>query len=610
MSNDKALLARYDSLRVKYSDRDRRMGIIYFARRNKLKDILPGVFNSGGPFGDGSVIANRIDVAAQDLAEQISPLPSFKCEQARMVTERDQDKASTRTKIANAYVAHSDLQRQMASGGNWFPTYGFLPGRVEADWDAKMPQIRLVDPRGVYPVYDRIGRLVQVFQKLAMSEIDLCAKFPEFASVIIAPERAMYGMGPSDALVEVVAYHDRHRDVIMLPTRKGAILSDTPNRLKKVMWRIAGRPDIDPEDPRGQFDDVVVPHVMRHALTMMKFEATTKAVRAPIILPNDVDRLPVGPDAIIRSANPQGARRIGFDVPGAAFQQDMQLENEVAKGARHPDVRGGDSPGSIVTGRAVQELQGGFDSQVAAYQGALAKMFEDLVSLCFELDEHLWPSEAKTIRGKAEGAKYNITYTPAKDIQGDNTVEVMYGLSAGMDPNRAMIYGLQGMSAGIFSKDTVRRQMATALDVQEEERKIKAEKMEDTLAMLMDQYIASIPAIAAQGGDVTEQVRAIAEVMQGARAGKPVEDLLFTAMGVLTEKEQAKAEKAAAAEQAADPMAAMAGPGAPGMPGDEPFAGEAGQAPAGRPDMINLLAGLSGSGAPNMQANVQRSMVI
>ncbi len=82
----------------------------------KILITTPAFDNQGNLLG----IENFIDVAARDLAEAMAPMPSFNCSATNMVSDAQRKAADIRTRIANYYVAASDLPLQMYSGADWF----------------------------------------------------------------------------------------------------------------------------------------------------------------------------------------------------------------------------------------------------------------------------------------------------------------------------------------------------------------------------------------------------------------------------------------------------------------------------------------------------------
>jgi hypothetical protein len=122
-----------------------------------LHQVYPEFFPEGV---DANVVANFIDVVARDLSEVMAPLPAINCSAANSVSDKARNFADKRTRIAANYFSHSDLSVQMYSGADWYLTYGFVPFMIELDEESKLPRIRVENPIGAYPEFDRYGRCV------------------------------------------------------------------------------------------------------------------------------------------------------------------------------------------------------------------------------------------------------------------------------------------------------------------------------------------------------------------------------------------------------------------------------------------------------------------
>ncbi len=170
---------------------------------------------------------------------------------------------------------------------------------------------------------------------------------------------------------------------------------------------------------------------------MLAMEAAEKSVQSPIVLPSDVNELQLGGDAIIRTANPAGVRRVELTLPQGAFTEQTILNQELRVGSRYPESRTGNIDASIVTGQGVQALMGAFDTQIKSAQAIFASALREVISICFEVDEKVFPG-SKTIRGVDSGSPYEITYEPSKDIKGDYSADVRYGMLAGSATRRRM----------------------------------------------------------------------------------------------------------------------------------------------------------------------------
>jgi hypothetical protein len=507
---------KVDALRRRSHARDGRMADILAIRKGNMEAVYPDFFPEAL---NKPMVANFVDVAARDISEVIAPLPSLNCMTVNTTSDRSRERADKRTMIVNHYAEFSKLQTQMYSGADWYLTYGFLPVVIEPDVENRMPRIRLENPMGAYPEFDRYGRVTAYAKRYVKTLGELVVEFPEYERQLVGDtDIGVDYNGP----IDMIRYEDKDQVVLYLPNRKDLVLRRTENPLGDIMVRVVVRPGID-EEPRGQFDDIMWVQLARARFALLAMEAAEKSVQAPLALPNDVQEFTFGPDAVLRSQNPERIRRVGLDVPNAAFAESALLQQEMRLGARYPEGRTGQIDASIITGQAVQALLGGFDSQVKAAQQVLTQLFEDVFALSMKMDEKLFPGE-KTVRGVQGSAPYELKYSPEKDIKGDYTVQVRYGLMAGLDPSRALIFSLQALGADLVSRDFVMRELPWSMNVGQEQQQIDIQKMRDNLNASISSLAATIPAMAAQGADPSDTVRKIAEVIKARRNGQSIED--------------------------------------------------------------------------------------
>ena len=597
-------------LRGHYHTRDSRYQDLLAIRQGKIDQVFPGMFSEDYP---KPMIANFIDIAARDVAEVIAPLPAFNCMTTNSVSDRARQKADLRTMIAAGYRDTANLQTMMYSGADRYLTFGMLAFIIEEDHENKRPMIRIDNPIGSYPEFDRFGKLLSYSKRYTKTVRELINDFPEHETVI----RGKYENRNSERILEMYRYQDKEQLVLFLPERNNFILSQATNSLGEIPVVIAIRPGVDSDEhQRGQFDDIMWVQVARSRFASLALEAAQKSVQAPFALPSDVNVLEIGPDATIRSANPEKIRRVDLNIPNGIFQENALLDQEMRTGARYPEGRLGQQSGSIVTGRGVQALMGGFDTQVKTAQAVLAEVFAKVMHLCFKMDEMLFGDVEKEVRGINAGAAYEITYIPKRDIDGNYHCDVTYGLMAGLDPNRALVFGLQARGDKLISRDFLRRQMPWEMNVTAEEEKVEVEELRDALMQSISAYAQAIPAMASQGQDPSGVLRSMALVIKGRQKGQPIEDLIAEAFAPEPAPEVSPEQAMAAGEAPSAPGQAPSGESQlpPGlqpsgrMTGVAP--GQAGMAPGGRPDMQTLLAGLSSSGSPVLQAGVARRTAV
>ena len=574
-----AVIQKVESLRLRNTARDARNMDVLAVRKGKITEVYPDFFPDGI---NANVVANFIDVVARDLSEVMAPLPAINCSAANSVNDRARNFADKRTRIASNYFQHSDLAVQMYSGADWYITYGFIPFLIELDEDSKLPRIRVENPIGAYPEFDRYGRCTAYAKKYTLTLGEVCSQFPEYEVQLLGRQGYKQNL---NAPLELVRYYDKDQSIIYVPAKENLVLSQAKNPLGKMMVVVARKPSIDGE-LRGQFDDVLGIQLLRNRFALLAMEAAEKSVQAPIVLPNDVQELQLGGDAVIRTANPAGVRRVELTIPQGAFTEAQLLNEELRTGTRYPEGRSGNIDASVVTGQGVQALMGAFDTQVKSAQAIFAASLRDVIQICFMVDENIFP-ETKTIRGVDSGSPYEVEYKPAKDIKGDHSADVRYGMLAGLNPAQGLIFMLQALGGGLISKDMAMRELPFTVNVTQELEKIEVEGLRTSLLGSISAMTQAIPQMATSGGDVGALVSKIAAVIKSRQKGIALEDAVSDIF---------------APAAPVPPVGAPASPGQPSpVPGGAPMGGPSPEAPglapqAPPPDIQTILSTLSGSG--------------
>lgn len=586
--------AKVQRLKRANAERDQRQRDVKDIRSGKLDDVTPGAIPDAFPY---PIVANTIDTTARDMAESMANMPSINCSSGVQTSDRAKKFSAKRTKIALAYLQHSKLEPKQVDFCDHYGTYGAGIYVIEPDFEAKMPRIRVENPMSTYPEIDMWGR-IQSFTKIWRESSTLLAqKFPEHAHVILGEDKE--GIA-GERLLEVIKYCDKDRYLLYLPERDCRVLSEMPNLFGKVPVAIAIRPGFD-EEVRGAFDDAKWVQLAKARMAMLGLEATEKSVRAPLVLPRDVTTMAFGDDATIRTdGKPFYVER---DMPQFATAEQQLLEREVTLAARTNQVRQGDVDASVITGRGLQQLAVGFSTVVNTGQKIIKTALAEAISLMFEMDEKFWPGERKEIRGVHQGTPFEEHYVADRDINGNYTVDVTYGFAAGLDPSRALVFLLQLRGDNLVPRDFVQRQLPMDIDVVALQQEIDNEHLIDALKQGIMAYAQSSGLMAQQGMDPTVPIAQISKVIDLRSKGKSLQEAALEAFTPKEQPEQAQEEPPA-------PPGAPATPGPEGM-GGPPAAGPPGAQQGGSgEDVMRMLAGLTGSGKPNMSATVRRQQPI
>lgn len=594
-----AIPARVAALRARDSFRDARVAEVQAVRRGDFQAIAPDLFSDDF---QRPIVANLIDTAARDMAAMIAPLPTINCSATSTLNETAKKFADKRTKIARHYFDCSELERQMNDlGADHYNSFGMIVLCVEPDFEENEPFISVESSIGAYPVWNKRGRTVEFARVFYQDYFTLCADYPKVKYL-----EKQFPMGVLSGKVEVVKYVSDTRVVVYLPKLGDHVLEDMPNPLGQCYYVVGKRPNFE-DTTRGAYDDVVWVQLARHRIQMLLMEGVDKAVRAPLVVPMDVDDVGMGPDSVIHTnAGAGSVGRARLDMPPQAFSAVEQLKQEQQLGSMSSEARSGATDASVITGRGLQELAAGFNTQIAVAQTVLKSCFKRVSALCFDMDEKVFSKTTKEIRGNDAGVPYSFKYNPRKDIDGDHSVDVSYGFAAGLDPNRALVFLLQADGAGLVSKDYVRRALPVDLNASEEETKIVIEQSRQGLIMAMSALAQSIPQLSAAGQDPIPIIAQQARFIELLGKGKTVEQAATLALKPPEPPPGASTPGAGGAPGSESaPGGAPPGFSSSGLPGDI-GSNLANEGPNGRPDLQQMFAGLTGSGAPNLQAGVSR----
>lgn len=588
---------KVNATRLRYYMRDTRMQEVRAVRASELDRVAPGLLADDFP---KPIVSNVINVAAQYSSEQIGVMPTISCTTGVMVSDRQKKYAQRRTLIAHNYLENSRVKVNLVEASDWLNTYGFLPVVLEPHFgDAYAeagPRLRFENPLGCYYELDVYANS-RFFFKVYDSDVDsLCAKFPHLAAALRASTHA-----ESNQKLELINYMDDDAIVWYVPSRDNLELLRVPNKFGRCPVFIAEVPRFDDES-RGAYDDVIWIQIARAVFAQMGMRAAKKAVNSPLVVPSDVVNIPFGPDRVIRTNNGEKIHYPIADMPPAAWQQGEILNQDMTVGARFPEGATGQSPGSIVTGRGMQELMGTIDSKVRTYQLILGDCLRRAIGAAFEMDEKFWPNKRRFIRVQVNGQQFEETYVPSRDIAGVYQADVTYGMAAGMDPNRALVFLLQARGDKLISRDFALRQLPFDVNVDQVMEQIDTEELTDALKQMLAQTAMSVPAMAAQGMDPTDTLTKLATVMKKRESGKPLHEAILEAF---TPPQPPPGSQG----PAQGPPGMGTPPGPPGAPQGPPGAGgPPGQMPQSQ-DIMQMLSGLSGgSGNPNLQATVKRTI--
>lgn len=603
-------VARYvQQIRIRNYARDQRISNVRAARSGDVTHIIPGMLPDIWP---RPIVANTIDLAARFTAERIGIMPTLACSAGVEVSDLQKRYAQKRTLITHNYADQSKLNIQLVNAADWYDCYGFVPLIVEPHrgdaYCGPGPRLRYENPIGAYYDLDAYGR-TKCYIKIHVEEAAVLAqRFPHLRSAILRDASDL----TNGIQIELVQYMDSDQFIGYLPARNNTVVYQMSNRMGRVPVFIAERGKFDSQT-RGSYDDVTWIYLARAKFAMLGMEAAEKSIQAPLAVPSDVQKVPWGPDGIIRTSNPQYVRRVALDTSPETYRIGEVLQDEAMTGARFPEGATGKSPGSVVTGRGMDALMGTIDTKVGVAQNIIGQSLQDALSFALEMDEAFWPRLKRQIRVDVKGNTYEESYTPARDIHGVWQVRVTYGMTAGMNPNNAIVFLLQARGDKLISRDFALNQLPFDINVDQEMEKIDVEELNDALKQGVFTLLGSVGVMAQQGQDPVEIIQKAAEAIRQREKGKSLSQALLDAF-------QPKNPPPGSVQPGAAPGQGEVPPGTPGAPsgpGAAPGGATAppvapgpaqGAGPGGQQSVMQLLAALGGGGQPNLSAGVRRTV--
>jgi hypothetical protein len=373
----------------------------------------------------------------------------------------------------------------------WYVTYGYVPVCVwpSASNRAYAKRAPYADPQDPLrylpgPVAGFGEQPVDGFVYWEKTVGDLAEIFPEAVRGLqkYNPDlRRHESMSDADTVV-CARYHGRGEITLLLPEH-GEILRriPLPDDLKHPTLVQAVRPGIEADATQSPFEQLIGVFVgqARQAGLLLRF--LERQVHAPIEIDAETEYVS-GPDAIIyRPRGGQPAQKVQLQLPPDTWRGQDFSERQLRLGSRRPASRDGESPVSYATGKGIDALASGLDSQLKAAQTIFGWFLQDLAGSALCLDQALYPDEERPIGELRE------TYIPRRDIAGRYTVEANYGLLMGINPSYATVMLSQLIAGGLLSHKTAMTQLPVIASLSKEYERLREEQGEQAALTYLQQ---------------------------------------------------------------------------------------------------------------------------
>jgi hypothetical protein len=463
---------RIDALRHLHHDSDReRIRAVMNGGAQGIQAVL--AWGSDNPAKEAAELgidlptANIMWSGLEKLAQRIGRPPTLKTD---MLPIRDTDTARKAAEKRQRIVAGWDemdrMEMQFPQIGRWLPGYGFTFHRIRERTFGRdtYPVAELRDPYDVYPGWFGAGQQpeeVAVIRRIPGSQ--LRKLYPELKSY--KPKRTLssvWGRGGWEGNggdLEVIEYINAEGSYVAC-TETEQVLSFIPNPLTSGPAFVMTK--------RFSFDQLKSQYT--HSFGLMAMMAKLNLLG-----------LIGAEDSTFRETNvfgdltggtyEKGRDAINFMEPGTRVEkptgdqvnQTWQainiLERQFRIVAGYDVQQDAISPNSFATGAGMQELQGSADNNVREYQTAIKHSIELVDRKRLEWEDKMHASATKRVYWYEGGTKFEETYKPSEDINGDYRTRRVYGAMATFDETSKLLAGMQLLGARVIDTRTLQENL-------------------------------------------------------------------------------------------------------------------------------------------------------
>ena len=527
-----------DNLRVKYADRDMYYENNYHAYRGEYNLIGNGyapdpLTDVRRTQGDHIRVWNLIPSVVDIHRTLLNRLPQISVPSEVMGEEKADAAAEKREKAHYVVWDKAKMTRKHGEASFNLSLYNNTVWFVRWEPELDMPSIYVRQPGTCYPMFKRGGdALAYCIFRWEEDADALRENYPEAASLFGKEE------AHTTNKLEVMEYVDADSYGVVIGSKFKSLTSEkVPKDTKLNFCPVV----INPASfvPNDMFPPGPVHQLVSVNDYVNRFQTKWGDALELVMWPSNILQ-GEGSDNVVWNPAPGAINRLPEGVnfaqvpppslPTEVFVHIERMEQLMRRISGVSETAYGESPGSIVTGKAIGRLQGVMTGMAAETQANLAMSLQEVNQMCFRMWELYRPAKQYRLRSSAPGTSlsapgrdknpFSIDFTPEQDIGGlyDNT---LYYSAFGSDFGTGMQMAMQMVSAEIASPQWVMDQVpgigdSSGMMKEIEENKRRRMELETDL-----QTQAQLKIMAAQSQMQQQQMQQQAQAQGGGVPGEP-----------------------------------------------------------------------------------------
>lgn len=468
--------------------------------------------NKGDIGPDLKIVHNIVQEVCNKYQSYLSPLPMIRVP-ADQDSKRARDQATTRERFLYGCWGENSAGRKLNRVAWYLPLMGDCFLGIWPDFDHSVPRMLVRSPERAYPILDCEGeKLGAIMFSWEAPEHVIKRDYPGWTPPASGGGGIFRKKGKAEATYEILEYSDENEFVRWIAGKRvNAVQHNFGFNLFDQVHFIRV-----PDEPwnHGAVEQALTLNLAEDVLRSLLMDAVIQNVY-PMLVLEDPYKFPEELDKTggVIGVNAGGrAQYLTPPVQALPAQVGFMGENEraIKQTTSMPDVNFGQVNASIVTGKAINELQGaGTGSLVEMVQSTgLGYALSNWNSKAIIMAQRMWRDDPIRLEGFYRESHYDLnpkSFSFSKkgsEIVGSPRNEVVF--SPYLNAHEKLVMALQAMGGGLVSKQYSRDQIGVN-DSAAMEEEIWEERVQEAVLQSMEQALLAAGASAPEAMDALDQ---------------------------------------------------------------------------------------------------------
>ena len=437
----------------------------------------------------------------------LAPLPMIRVPSDDPSSTRARHQAEVKEECLYGLWAENQVVTVSSNMGWFLPLMGDCFLGCIPDVDAQLVRMLLRSPEHAFPIptYDRMGQPKAIIFAWKVKESVARREFPSYNPALALPELSEKGRRKDpDPDVEILEWSDENEFSRWVGDQR---IAGVEHNFGRNLWRQVKFIDVPGEAwGHGAVEQSIGRVHLGNVLGSLIYDAAMANVFPPLVLEDPQkfsEEIPTGPGAVL-AVNAGGKASYLTSPVGQLLQQMgllQQLDQSVKQSTSMPDVSFGIAEQSIITGKAINELQGaGTGSLVEFVQGTgIGAAFSYWNETALYIIRRMFPDDTIYLQGVRPRSRFDLKPTEfawkhkGREIQGSLRNDVVFNPLMGIA--QKVVTNLQLKGAGLVSDEYARDQIGIG-DSEEMEEQIAREAIDKGIVGMIIQALQADPTAA------------------------------------------------------------------------------------------------------------------